>query len=246
MVPGPCGLQPHCDVEHRIVLVAGQRFNAADRLARAADPPEQRHQRGGASTGEQQSEYGPERHQPIAAVDQDDGVKHQHQIDRRHQAMRRQERPVGKPLPEREHHQCQQQIEAPFAEIDGDVLEIAKRIETGDDLRGPRRPRRACQPAELRQPARADFQQPVNHCEAQSGNAEPFVQAIKPVEAAQRAFDLHRARRQYDAERHRSHREHARQVDQRLAPRPEIATQRSIGNANEPQPDQQAERYRDD
>ncbi len=192
-------------------------LHLACHLALCAHAAQQHPDGGHAAPGHQGAHQPAQRGAPVVKAHQHHGVKHQHQVSHGDEPVRLEEALVRKAPHQRQHHKQHGGIKGPFAQSLGRFAQAAQpglqslQLGAGPAL-GP------LQQACTHQPFGRFGQQPVTHRQHQPGNAQPLVQAVHLVQAAQPGLQAHRAHGQQHGQAHHTHAQHAAVLDQQIAP----------------------------
>ena len=210
----------------------------AVRTAPAADAAGERAQRSPAAGGHQHAHDHAERLRPVGEGQQHHAMHDQCEVHRRHHAVGLHETAVGEALDQRDRGEHGEEVEGPLADGFGEAALLLEEAEELDGLLGARAARGFLQPAPADRPLGALGPQPVHHADRQAGDAQPLVQPVGLVHAAEQRLERGGAQGEDHRDAHRAHGEHAGVVDRERA-------QREVGVALDQQwigpPPQQAE-----
>ena len=231
--PAPLELNADFDDVQSVVADDGRHFSR-DLAARRHAPKQ--HQEGGHAAGSHQHGHDGSQHAaPVVEFQQDDRVPDQRQVGHGQQVMDFKEMAVRKALDQGQNHQRQRRVKRPFADALGQMALVQK--ELLDQIRrqgGSGRAHRALQQPPAHQPFGSLGHQPVSHGQRQPRNAQPFVQAVHLVEAAQIRFEHDGANGQQHRHAHDADAQHAGVLHQHRPPTEQATQARPVGLIGEP------------
>ena len=234
-VPRPAGLELSVHLQH---VQVGQGVHGGD-LARhlpvCAHAAQQHPDGGVAATSHQQGHDQTEPGGPILKLHQHHRMRHQRQIGHGNEVVGFEEPAVGQAFDQRQHHEQHSGVKRPLAHALGPpALGGQPLLHTALGQHRARATHGARQPAQTHRPFGALSQQPVAERQHQTRNAQPLVQAVHLVEAAQAGLQPHGAQRQPHGHAHHTNAQHTAVLHEHGAPGKEMGQGRPLGGVGQP------------
>ncbi|MPL89888.1 hypothetical protein SDC9_35930 [bioreactor metagenome] len=217
LVPGPAAAEADHGLERVHAGILAQFGDFPPDPPGAADRPEDRDQRGIAARQHQQRKNRAERGEPHRVIEQNHGVKDQHEIDDRQDTVGIAKQPVGNQFHQRDQQQHDRRVEGPFPEP---LRGAAKRHQKGAHRLGDLRARTALGAGDkpcADRPFRRFRPEPVEDRQPEGADAEPLVQTVHLVEPAEPGFGPARPERQDHRDAHRRDRQRSRRLHEVIA-----------------------------